>query len=364
MRFLIDVGHPAHAHLFRHVFFGLAARGHECRVVARDKDVTLRLLGAWGIPYAVLAPLGRTLASRAVELVRREARFLSLARAFRPHLITGTSVHAARVARLVGARSAVLNEDDAGVVPLFRWVAYPLATAIVTPDGLLREGHGRRHLTYPSYHELFYLHPNRFAPDPGVRRELGIAEGEPYALVRLSALEAHHDVGARGISADLLRGVLRAAAARRIRVFVSGEKPLASEWEPLRIPIPPERMHDALAFAEFCVGDSQTMTAEAAVLGTPAFRLSSFVGRLTYLEELQARGLAFAFGPGQEDALLAALEALLAREDRHAEMTARRGRLLAEKIDPLPWFLEAAEALGAGRLPPSCPPEAGSPPPR
>jgi predicted glycosyltransferase len=361
MRVLIDLNHPAHAHLFRHVFFGLRERGHECRVTARDKDVTLRLLAAWGIPCEVLAPLGRTLASRAIELVRREARFLAVARGFRPQLITGTSAHAGRVGRLVGARSAVLSEDDARVVPLFRWVAYPLATAIVTPDCLAYEDYGRRHLTYPAYQKLFYLHPNRFAPDPGVRRELGLGEGAPYAIVRLSALEAHHDVGARGIREDLLRAVTGQARERGIRVFLSGEKPLPAEWESLRIPIPPERMHDAMAFAEFFLGDSQSMTGEAAVLGTPAFRLSGFVGRITCLEELQGYGLAFGFKPGQEAALLQALDALLRRPDRRAEMAARRARLLAEKIDPLPWFLDVAEALGAGRVPIS----AGAPaPPR
>lgn len=347
MRVLIDLNHPAHAHLFRHVYSGLQARGHECRVTARDKDVTLRLLQAWGIPCEVLAPLGRSLPARALELLRREARFLRLARELRPALITGTSAHAARVARLVGARSAVLNEDDARAVPLFRWVAYPFASAIVTPDGLAHEGYGRRHLTYPSYHELFYLHPNRFTPDPAVRAGLGLAPGEPYGLVRLSALEAHHDVGKRGIGEGLLRELRRLAGERGLRLFVSGEKALAPELEPLRIPIPPERLHDAMAFAEFFLGDSQTMAAEAAVLGTPAFRLSDFVGRLTYLEELQAFGLAFGFKPRQERDLLRSLEALLRREDRRSELSARRARLLERKIDPLPWLLDALERLVA-----------------
>jgi predicted glycosyltransferase len=361
MRVLIDLNHPAHAHLFRHVISALRERGHECRVTARDKDVTLRLLGAWGIPYEVLAPLGRTLASRAVELVRREARFLSVARAFRPQLITGTSAHAARVARLVGARSAVLCEDDARVVPLFRWVAYPLASAIVTPDSLAHEDYGRRHLTYPSYQKLFYLHPSRFAPDPAVRHELGMGEDEPYAIVRLSALEAHHDVGARGIGEDLLQAVTREAGERGIRVFVSGERPLPPRWEPLRIPLAPERIHDAMAFAEFFLGDSQSMSVEAAVLGTPAFRLSGFVGRISCLEELQGYGLAFGFRPGQEAALVQALTAWLRQPDRRAEMARRRARLLADKIDPLPWFLDVAEALGAGRSPVSA---TAPPPPR
>ena len=139
-----------------------------------------------------------------MELFRREARFLALARAFRPQLITGTSAHAARVGRMVGARSAVLSEDDARAVPLFRWVAYPLATAIVTPDGLAYERYGRRHLTYPSYQELFYLHPNRFTPDPGVRRELGLAEGQAYAIVRLAEAFLFNDATA-GLRGDVDR---------------------------------------------------------------------------------------------------------------------------------------------------------------
>ena len=87
MRVLIDLNHPAHAHLFRHVFRGLVARGHECRVTARDKDVTLRLLAAWGIPHQVLAPLGRTLPSRAVVHTRSNTFSLAcryIARRSRP----------------------------------------------------------------------------------------------------------------------------------------------------------------------------------------------------------------------------------------------------------------------------------------
>ena len=46
-------------------------------------------------------------------------------------------------------------------------------------------------------------------------------------------------------------------------------------------------MHHALYYADIYIGDSQTMTAEAAVLGTPALRFNDFVGKLSYLEELE-----------------------------------------------------------------------------
>ena len=121
-------------------------------------------------------------------------------------------------------------------------------------------------------------------------------------------------------------------------MFISSEKPLADEFEPYRFTLAPERMHHALSFAEFIVGDSQTMTAEAAVLGTPAFRLNSFVGRISYIEELQDYGLAFGYHPGQEAALLAELESVLGTSDRRDVFRDRRNRMLEDKIDPVPFM--------------------------
>ena len=342
----MDVSHPALAHVFAHVVRALEGRGHTCAVVARDKDVTLALLDAYGVPYRVLTRTGRGHLGRAAELVVREARLVAHGRRFRPHVITGTSVHAARAAKLLGARAAVLNDDDAAAVPLFRWLAYPLADAIVTPTALARERWGARHLTYPSYHALFYLHPARFQPDPAVAAEMGLAAGEPYAIVRLSALEAHHDLGVRGVSGALLKA-LRERVGTRVRLFVSSEKPLPPELAPLRLPLPPHRVHHALAGAAFALGDSQTMTAEAAVLGIPAVRVNDFVGRISYLRELEEYGLAFGFVPGQEAAALAAVDGVLALPDRAAVFAKRRRKMLAEKIDPLPWFVSVLERLGA-----------------
>jgi len=296
----------------------------------------------------VLAPTGRGLFGFVRELVVREARMAARARRLRPDLILGTSAHAARVARVAGARSLVMSDDDAAAVPVFRWLAYPLATVIVTPSCLRHEDHGRRHRVYEGYQQLFYLHPSRFRPDPAVRRELGVADGEPFGLLRLSALTAHHDRGVRGLSEDAVRGVQERVAGR-FRLFVSSEKPLPLALEPLRVRIAPHRMHHVLAAAEFFVGDSQSMTAESAVLGVPAFRLNDFVGRISYLRELEDYGLAFGFRLGQEEALLEALERTLAAPDRRAVFAARRDRMLAEKGDPLPWLLALLEALGDER---------------
>ena len=89
MRLLFDVNHPVQAHLLRPVVAHFQARGDECLLVARDKDVTLRLLRGFGLEAEVLAAVGRGRLGALRELVQREWRLRALARAFRPAVIAG-----------------------------------------------------------------------------------------------------------------------------------------------------------------------------------------------------------------------------------------------------------------------------------
>src|SRR4030095_5885822 len=134
------------------------------------------------------------------------------------------------------------------------------------------------------YHELAYLHPAYFTPDRS--RVESLMQDRPYFLLRFVELTAHHDTGKRGIGTDLALEIIRRLSAHG-SVYISSEKSLDPSLEPYRIRIPPEDMHHALHFAGLFIGDSQTMTAEAAVLGTPSLRFNDFVGRLAYLEELE-----------------------------------------------------------------------------
>jgi len=338
MRVLVDINHPSQAHLFRPVLRAWGDQGYDYVVVARDKDITLPLLESFGIPYTVLTPIGRGSIGQLKELIRREWAMLSFARKFRPDIITGSSVNAVRVARLLRAKSVILCEDDAKYIPHFRRLAYPFASAIVTPDSLAYENRGARHLTYPSYQKLFYLHPNRFTPDRTVVKELGIGEDERYGLIRLSSLQAHHDSGVRGMNERLIRDVAN-LVENDMRLFITSEKPLPAEFEHLRLPISAERIHHALAFAEFFLGDSQSMTMESALLGTPAFKINSFAGIISVIKELEQFGLAYGYRPDQEDLLIQELTAVLQMDNRKAEFQNRRDKMLSKRIDPLPWFL-------------------------
>ena len=97
-------------------------------------------------------------------------------------------------------------------------------------------------------------------------------------------------------------------------------------------------------YATMFIGDSQTMTSEAAVLGTPAIRCNSFVGKIHYLEEEEHKyGLTYGFGPDQDEALFQKIDELLLMPNLKEEWQRRRQKMLSEKIDYskfLTWFIE------------------------
>jgi uncharacterized protein len=186
------------------------------------------------------------------------------------------------------------------------------------------------------------LLPCYFKPDRAILSALKIGE-EPLFILRFSSLGAHHNVGKTGITAELALRIIERLSLHG-RVYITSERPLEQELEPYRIRIKPEDMHHTLAFATLYIGDSQTMTAEAAVMGTPALRFNDFVGKLGYLEELEHRyGLTYGVPTDQPELLLKKIDELLAMPNLKAEWERRRQKMLADKIDVtafMVWFLE------------------------
>lgn len=123
-------------------------------------------------------------------------------------------------------------------------------------------------------------------------------------------------------------------------------------------------MHHVMAFASLYIGDSQTMAAEAGVLGVPFVRFNDFVGRIGYLRELEdvyelgygihatplpvdspIRKADGSVQPSGVEALYAKVEELvnMPSDKRRALYQQRRQKMLADKIDCakfLTWFIE------------------------
>ena len=124
------------------------------------------------------------------------------------------------------------------------------------------------------------------------------------------------------------------AARTHGTVFITSERKLSPAFEPYRIAIKAGDIHHALYFADMFIGDSQTMTAEAAVLGTPAIRFNDFVGELGYLEDLEHNWkLTFGIPTSQPLLLTEKVKELLAMNDLKSEWKLRLNKMLKHKAD-------------------------------
>jgi len=346
MRILVDVGHPAHVHLFKNAISLWRERGHDVAIAARDKEMVVQLLDSYGLEYNVASRAKSGKLGLLIELLVHDVEVFRLARKHRSDVLVGTSVAAAHVSRVMKARSVLFTEDDADIYPAFTRLACPFADYVVTPQ-CVRGGYGNKHVKHNSLHELAYLHPKFYAPDPHVLEKLGVMEDEPFFLLRFVSFSASHDAGQHGISSEVKRKLV-AMLSKRGRVFISSEGMLPADLAPYVIRIPPEQIHDVLFFASMLIGDSQTMAVEASVLGTPAVRCNTFAGRCSILEELERiYGLTHAFLPTEEHMMMAKIEELVSDPGTKEEWATKRQRLLDEKCDLTTWMVEFVEEVGS-----------------
>ena len=157
-----------------------------------------------------------------------------------------------------------------------------MATHLVCPNCCSAWKWNYKKTGYNSYHELAYLHPNHFTPDKNKIISIFNLQKKNFIL-RFAQLTAYHDVGKSGITTHIAQQLIDVLSPHG-NVFITSERPLEPQFEKYRIQISPLDIHHALYFADMYIGDSQTMTAEAAVLGTPSIRFNDFVGELAYLE--------------------------------------------------------------------------------
>lgn len=338
MRILIDVLHPAHVHFFRHFHDEMARRGHELCITARDKDRSVDLLTEFGLPFRLISTQHRG-GGLAVEMVQRTRRLLKVMRSFRPDVLTGIMGPSIAVAGRLKRVPAVVFYDTEVATQTNRFV-YPLAYSVCTPD--CYQGHvPGRHLTYPSYHELAYLHPNRFRADPRRLAEFGVRPDEPFSVLRFVSWEAAHDRRERGLTGAQKRHLVE-VLQREGRVLISSEAPLPPDLAPLEVSGPVEQIHHLLAHAQIIVGESATMSSEAAVLGVPAVFIATS-GRGYIDDEEKRYGLARHFTDGQFEQAVAAIEKLCADSPRDMGQRARQ-QLLDEKIDVTAWMIDYFES--------------------
>ncbi len=341
MNILIDINHPAHVHLLRNTYSMLVANGNNVIVTVKEIPSAKKLLEIYGIPYINIGKKNDSLGKKGFDQLVYDWRLRKLVSKYKINVGIGSSINIPHVSKLSGIKSIVLDDDDDEVEPLFVKFGHPFADTILSPADTPRKS--KRKIYVNSYHELAYLHPNRFTPDPSVLADAGVKEGEPYFILRFNAFKAHHDVGVVGLTIENKRRLVQYLSSKG-KVFITTERNIDDEFKPYQLTVSPEKAHSLMYYATMFVGDSQTMTSEAAVFGTPAIRCNTFVGRIHYLEEEEHKyNLTYGFRPEQSEDMFRKIEDLLSMPDLKVEWQRRRQVMLSEKIDYaafLTWFIE------------------------
>ncbi len=340
---LISLGHPAHFHLFKNINANLNNLGIETEFLIREKDVLENLLKNEDLAYYNILPKekGSGFLALTWSILLRDIRLFKFCLRSKPDLIVGSTVEITHVGKLVNIPAISVGEDDMDVVPLFSRLAAPFSDCLVFPSICRMGKWTKKTLTYNSYQELAYLHPNHFRPDKKIVRKY-FNPDYPYFILRLSALSAHHDKGIKGLDEETTNKIISFLAPHGA-IYLTSEKKLQPEFERYRISINPIDIHHVLAYSQLLICDSQTMAAEAGVLGTPFIRMNDFVGKISYLNELEdIYQLGYGIAPSDKTRLFDVLSSVLLMKERKKIFEERRWRMLAEKIDTskfLTWLI-------------------------
>lgn len=344
MNILIDIGHPGHVHLLHGVAEEMIARGHKVFYSVRDIPVAKRLMEHYRMsPWVDLGGKKDSLTGKAQTVLHQDIQLLKFVQ--RNHINIGLSsgIVLSHVSKLTSMKAYVFDDDDDAAEPLIVKYGHPLSDVVFTPDCIRRKT--KHAVYYAGTHELAYLHPKRFSPNPVVLQHAGIQEGERFFIMRFVALKGHHDVGQQGLTMDQKK-TLVALLKKHGRVIITSERTIEPEFEQYRLPVPPEEIHSLMAYSAMFLGDSQTMTSEAAVLGVPALKCNTFAGRLSVPNMLENKyGLCYAYQPQQFDEMYHHIEQLLAKdpEELRNEWHAKQQRMIDDMIDPTDFFVNYIE---------------------
>lgn len=329
MRIMIGVGHPKHVHIRKNIINNLVKKGHEVKIIAWEKDITLYLLDAYGFDYEVVGKNYNGLMKKAYGMLKSDIKSFKIAKEFKPDILAWGGLYLAHVSKLI--RKPHIGFTDTEHASIANWLSFPFSDVICTPSCYNGKVNPKKHVMYNGYEELAYLHPNYFKQDSSVLDDFGLSKDDKFIILRFVSWESSHDIGEKGFDLDTKRQFIK-EMENHGRIFITSEAKLGREFEKYRINTPAYKIHSLLYFATMYIGESPTMTTESAILGTPAICVSSWACSCGNFEDLHNNYELIHCFKDQNNAITFALE-LLEDNDLKKKWQRKREKLLNEKID-------------------------------
>lgn len=256
MRILIDTGHPAYIHFFAPIAKELEKRNHSVVFSIREKDCSLPIINTHNFSYKSKGKGSYSVFLKPFHFFSAIFSVFSIARKIKPDLfLSFSSPYAGIVSAIFRKKHIVL--DDTEIDVLARKIYYTFSDILVTPKSFKLDI-GRKQIRVNAFKEQAYLKDYTFSPETG-----------NYILVRLVNHGAMHDLFSKVWHKQESFKFIR-ELAQKYSVVISSEIPLPGDLKLHEYSQPPEDLHSVISKAKLVVGESATVSTEAAVLGVPA----------------------------------------------------------------------------------------------
>jgi uncharacterized protein len=337
----IFINTPAQVHFFKNIINALEKKGHTIEILARDYGETLSLLNEFGLKYFLYAKSSNSKVAKITSLPISIFKAHNFLKRNKLDILLGFGGQESYNAFLLRCPSITFQDSEPHInlAYLIQYKIFmPFVSSIVTTK-TFTDNMGKKHIKVDSYKEISYLHPRYFTPDENIFSLLKIGKNEDFVIIRFNAFDAVHDAGVSSFSLEEKRRLI-SELQKYAHVFISAEKNVTEDLEKYLLHIPKRKIHDCLYYAKLLVTDTQTMTTEAGILGTPVIRCNTFVGKNdmgNFVELEQRYKLIFSYrDPNQ--AIEKALS-LIQDKDIKKEWNEKKQKLLTEKIDITAFFV-------------------------
>lgn len=266
MKLLVDIGHPAHVHLFKHTATTLVKNGWEVMFSVREKGENVDLLEQYGFDYVIYGQTNRSIVSKVLSLVQKTYALFRIIKEFNPSItISHSSFYLAQASWLCRIPNLTL-EDTGNMEQILLYL--PFTNFILTPKDYNRN-HGKKHLYYDGFHETAYI-----LPLIKNQRDFNSEKSKNIILIRLVDWAASHDFGHSGLSSSTIDEIVDLFGSR-FQIRILSEKPLPAHLHHLALKIQASQLHDLLSNVRLYIGEGATLASECALFGIPSVYVNS-----------------------------------------------------------------------------------------
>jgi predicted glycosyltransferase len=356
MKVLISLNHPAHYHLFKNYANQVIENKGKVVFFIQPRDIIEELVKNGGFEYrfstsrslrAILNGKYGVILRSIISILQQEASIFWYNLTHKVDFMLGSDIAIAHVGFLFRRKAIIFTDDDYCFTKPYAHIAYPYAAYIFAPFAVDISKWKYKKIGYHGTQKSAYLHPKYFIPVKSVLEKYGL-DGKRFFIIRLVSFKALHDIlhdSVSGFNREALDAIILLLKEHG-EIIISSEGEIESKYANYNKKIEPPDMLHLMYFADLMIGDSQSMTVEAALLGTPTIRSNKWViakEKVNVIEYLERNyEMCYSIDPNSSREIISKVSELLSDIDKNKLLwIQKRQRFFMENTnltDFLYWF--------------------------